>query len=127
MRSGHTRFELIVSAMLLTAIVSVSTATYTRLLRVWDTMRAYQLAMQELSNKMEQLTLLSKSECQSQLHLLEIDSRVQEAIAGCRMTGVILQEEQEETARLVLSFYLHPSMRVEPIMLLGWLDSGAEK
>ncbi|MEQ1829609.1 MAG: hypothetical protein ABL921_26845 [Pirellula sp.] len=110
------------SAFVLTAIISVSSASFTRLTTVWDSTRDFQLASQELSNHLERLTLLSKEECTKQLESLTVSSPVQEAMPGCWLHGEL--KEDKDTARIVLSLHSKNSMRNQPIVLVGWLDAG---
>jgi hypothetical protein len=121
---GHTRLEMMVSAFILTAIISVLSAAFTRLTKVWDSTKDFQLASQELSNHLERLTLLSKAECRAQLQSLAVSSPVQAAIPGCRLSGEM--KEGQDAVRIVLSLHLKDAMRSEPLVLVGWLDAGAE-
>jgi hypothetical protein len=124
-RRGHTRLEMIVSAFLLTAIIAILPAAFARLSKVWDSTRDFQLASQELSNQLERLTLLSKEDCIEQLKTLPVSTTISKVMPGCSLRGELKEDDGE--VRVVLSLHATGSMRREPIVLVGWLGSGAAR
>lgn len=119
---GITRFEMMVASVALTSILSISVAAFQRLVQVWDTTRFYQLATQELSNHMEQLTLLSKEECEKKLGSIALSQPMLEAIPNGHIQGKLVDEG--DSVRVVLSLTCDDLIRKQPIVLVGWLDEG---
>jgi hypothetical protein len=119
-KRGHSRWELIVSALLLTSMISIASAAFTRLKRVWDSTHSFQLASQELSNHLERLTVLSHEECREYIASMVASERLQETIPGCSLRGELHQES--DTVRVVLTVHSDDIWLRQPVILVGWLE-----
>ncbi|QEG39770.1 hypothetical protein [Roseimaritima ulvae] len=117
--AGVTMIETIVSAALLMTLISCFTATVFRVDRVWQDTAQHRVAMLELSNQLEKLTLLSADEARQQLDSLQPSS-----MASSRLTEPVLAAEVVEDAwggRVVLELNWQRRHPGTPLRLVGWL------
>jgi hypothetical protein len=118
-RGGYTRIELIISAMILSTLFGFMATILPRLDQLWGTTRYYQIANQEIMNHMEALMCLTPDECQSAIESLAISNDVMKVIPEAKLEGLLVKSK--EGNRVVLTMQLPDRIRVEPIVLVGFL------
>ena len=121
-RQGFTKLEMVASATLLATMFGIASPLFSRLNQVWHTTRLYQLASQELMNQMETLIHLSREECEDALQQLAIAPEIVAVIPEAQLTGNL--DTSDDGDRVLLAFRLPSSVRMEPILLVGWLQQG---
>lgn len=120
-RRGLTIAELLISATLLIALVSVIVPLSVRVGRLWQESRTYRLALNELTNQLEDLTLLGDQERQLALANWKPDEQLSHALPDARLTGEVLDDEDGKRLRLSLDW--RRQVESQPLSLIGWIHS----
>ncbi len=118
-RSGLTVVELLVSATLLIALISVVVPLSVRVGRLWQEARTYRLALNELNNQLEDLTVLSDSARTQALADWKPDESLSIALPDARLTGEVLDDEDGKRLRLSLDW--RRPVQSQPLSLVGWI------
>lgn len=118
-RSGFTLLELLVSATLLIALISVVTPLTVRAGRMWQDARGYRLAANELSNQLEDMTLLSDQERQQALDNWTPSEELLRALPEARITGEVIDDANGKRLRLSLGW--RRSASSPPLTMVGWI------
>ena len=124
--AGFAMLELIVAAVLLTALLACLTPLAVSAGRLWQDSQRSRLALDELSNQLETLTQLNAAEAKLALSALMVSEQVAARLPNAQLSGEILFDEDGPRISLTLRWD-----RVGPaksMNLVGWLASdSAEK
>jgi Tfp pilus assembly protein PilV len=120
-RRGVSTIEVLVAASLLMSVIGVSSSLVSRITKVYQATRHYQIAVNELANQMEVLTILSESEQKNTLKNLSLSPPVAEVLPNAKIEGRII--EDDSGARIVLSIRWERGSNAPPIELVAWLDT----
>ncbi len=118
-RAGVTIVETVVSAMLLVTVMSFFTTIVYRVDQVWRDTAHHRAAMMELSNQLEQLTLLSADEVRPQLDSLQPSASVASLLTDPVLAAEIVEDQWG--SRLVLELNWQRPHPGTPVRLVGWL------
>jgi competence protein ComGC len=126
MRTNHgfSKIELLVASSLLSALVLIAVPLITRLQNVWKSTRMYQIATLELANRMDALRELEPAACEAAIGSLQVSEPMKASLLNAELTGELIRIEEE--TRIVLRMKLDPTVRQEPLVLIGWLLSDKE-
>ena len=111
--------ELLVSATLLITLVSIVVPLSVRAGRLWQEARSYRLAVNELSNQLEDLTLLGDQEREQALAKWQPVEGLLLALPDARLTGEVLDDEDGKRLRLSLEW--RRSVGSPPLCMIGWI------
>ena len=121
-RNGSMMTEVVVAAGLLAAAFSVTAPLVVTSGRMWQQTRHQQLAMDELSNQMERLLVISEEQQAEALQQLAVSEQLAEVLVDARLTSEIIDDDDGK--RLVLSMTWDRGVEALPLRLVGWLDAG---
>ena len=119
-RSGIGSVEVIVAFTLLTTVLSVTLPLVVRHGRILKDQRNYRLALDELSNHLDRLTLMPVDEVPDALEQLKPSSLTADKLPGATLVGQL--ESADVGSRLTLSLsWGGPQRKANPITLVGWV------
>ena len=118
-RRGLMITELIVAATLLITALSLVVTLSFRTGKLWQDSRHYKLAVEELTNQLERLTVLDETELDAALAELETSETIQSALPNPRLSGTKLSDENGP--RVILEIQWDRIGQAEPLTLVGWL------
>lgn len=118
-RRGATSFELMVAATLLLASLGTLYTAVPQLGRLWRSSRDYHLAINELANQLERLTLLSDSNLDSALEQLPVSNDLLAVVPTAKLSHRIVEDKSGK--RIVLSIQWDREPDARPITMTGWL------
>lgn len=124
-RRGITAAELIVSAVLLMTVMSFVTTICLRINLVWKDINHHRVAVCELSNQLEELTLLSPPEAQAAIESLQPSAICARSLRKPELAGKLI--EDEFGSRIVLQIDWDRRNPGKPVELVGWIASGASQ
>ncbi len=119
-RAGLAMVELLVSATLLIALISIVVPLAYRSSRLWQEARSYRLAVNELHNQLEDLTVMNDVEREQALKALKPDEQLQKALPGAHLSGEVIDDSDGK--RLKLSLQWQRTGDAPPIVLIGWIQ-----
>jgi hypothetical protein len=92
--------------------------------KLWQDSQHYKLAVDELTNQLELLTLLSETALDEALTNLEVSPAIQATLPNAQLSGRKLDDELG--TRVVLEINWDRLGKPEPLRLVGWLDQSTE-
>jgi len=119
-RSGFTATEMLVAATLLVSAIAVVSPLTVKTGRLWQDTRHYRLALDELSNQLEQLTLLQADELEAALEELTPSPMAIRVLVNPELTAERFNDA--DGARLKLSLRWDRPGGSPPLGLVAWLD-----
>jgi hypothetical protein len=123
--AGISALEVIVAMTLLTTALSVGTQVVVRARRVMDDHRDYRLALDEVSNVLDGLTVLPSEELEEQLDALSVGSHITTHLDNPSLTGET--EENDVGTRITLQLTWGPNHQApKKVTLSGWQIAGAQ-
>lgn len=117
-RRGITTIEVIVAFTLLSTVLSAAIPLVVRHRQILADHRSYRLALDELSNQLDRLTMLPEDKLQAALEELSPSE-----LAAHRLPGATLSAELEAEdigQRIVLHISWDGTHRQAPVTLVGW-------
>ena len=118
-RTGTSMVEVLVAAAMLLVVMSfVSTAIY-RIDLVWRDTARQRAALNELSNQLEQLTLLSPEQLPAAIESLAPTRMIGETLPGAQLSGELIEDSLG--TRVVLRLDWHRKHPGNPVELAGWV------
>ena len=124
-RRGLTMIETIVSASILVVVMCFGLSLTFRISQVWRDTTHQRIAMNELSNQLDELTRLPVNILLNDLEVLEVSSSTQRIFEEPVLVGRFVDDELGK--RIVLSLHWkqrHPGIGAQ---LVGWLvDQSSE-
>lgn len=118
-RRGMTIIELLVAGALLLVGLSFVAQGAVSIKRLGQDTRHYQLALDELRNKLDYLVVLPAAELPTALEELQVSDGVGSALRGAKLTGKLIQDDAGD--RLLLELNWNRPVSSHPITLVGWL------
>lgn len=118
-RSGLTLLELIVSATLFIGLISIAIPLTVRATRLWQDARCYRLAINELSNQLEDLTVLGDQERQQLLSDWKPSDELLHTLPAAKLTGETIDDADGKRLKLSLSW--RRGLDAQPVTMVGWL------
>jgi hypothetical protein len=125
-KRGTGTLEMLVSFTLLLTTMSVATQTLVRYFRLTKSQEKFCLALDELSNQMDRLTVLPQREAVEAVRQLAPSVFVREHLPGVKLSGEL--HPMEAGTHLTLRISWNEIDRVHaPVQLSGWLfESSAD-
>jgi len=123
-RRGTTMLECVVAAGILVVAISTVTSLAFRVGRIWMDVARQRIAMNELSNQLEIITLLSVEEVPEAIDSLNPSPAATSSLVEPELSGELIQDELGDRIRLQLTW--KASGPVHPVELTGWLISQNE-
>ena len=118
-RTGTSMVEVLVAASMLLVVMSfVSTAIY-RIDLAWRDTTRQRAAMNELSNQLEQMTLLSSEQLPDAMESLAPTPRIRQTLPGVDLSGELLDDALG--TRIVLRLDWQRKYPGKPVELSGWV------
>jgi hypothetical protein len=111
--------ELIVAAAVLMLGIGVVAKSNSSLLRLWEDTRHHQLAMDELSNRLDLLTRLSGEDLQQAIQQLQVSSDIAAVLPDADLKAILIQDQFGD--RIELSLQWKRVGTGKPIRLVGWI------
>jgi hypothetical protein len=123
---GFTIVEVVVAFSLLATLLAVATPLAVRHRRLLSSARDYRVAIEELSNQLERLTVAPADELESRLAELEPSEFALRHLPGAKLTGAF--EAADIGRRLALEIvWDEPQRQRAPVSLSAWVfPAGAE-
>jgi hypothetical protein len=126
LRRGIGLMDLFVTFTLLVTLISVVTPLVVRHGQLLKSQRDYRLALDELSNQMEQLALLPAEQLPGALKQLTPSAFVAERLPGVELAGKLDPAEFGGRVSLELSWN-KPGRRQAPVVLAAWVPIPAQQ
>lgn len=111
--------ELLVSAILLIALISIVVPLTVRAGRIWQDARSYRLAVNELSNQLEDLTLLSDQDRQQALENWKPSSELLDVLPEAKLTGETIDDSDGKRVKLTLTW--QRAVGTQPLSMIAWV------
>jgi hypothetical protein len=125
LRGGSTIVETLVAFGLLITVMSVTASLTVRNQRLLSDNRAYRLAVEELSNRLELLTTMPAEEATAAIEACD-EEILTGSLAGARLTGVV--ETEDYGRRLTLTLAWSSGVKRRPdISLSAWSFAESDK
>ncbi len=119
-RAGASLTELVVAGSVLitaTGLVATSAVGSQRLHRQEQ---QYRVAVDELSNQLERLTLMQEDELKMALEELRVSDWAAQSLTGAVLAGISIDDEQGE--RVVLTIHWAHIGKAKPLTAVGWMS-----
>jgi hypothetical protein len=119
-RRGVSSIEVLVAFTLLAGIMTISTSLLVKQGRMLQAQREYRLALDELSNQMERLTVLPEDALREAVDSLKPSSTIAERLSGVQLRGELQPAEigQRVTLRI---WWDEPQRSAAPLRLTAWV------
>lgn len=124
-RRGLVMTELVVAATLLITALSLVVTLSFRTGKLWQDSRHYKLAVEELTNQLERLTILDEAELDAALAEPAVSDAIQTALPNPRLSGTKVSDENG--TRVVLEIQWDRIGKAEPLTLVGWIRPPTEE
>ena len=125
MRSGISMLELIASAAVLTLVMSMVTGMCYRISTIWKDVGHHRVALTELSNQLDRLTLMEVDEVRQELDSLGATTTCGRTLSDPQLTGELVETELGTQINLKLNWTrLNPGA---PVQLSGWIVREADE
>ena len=127
LRSGFAYTEVMVAGTVLLTAMSLVAVSSFRVSRVWKDVQHERIALTELSNQLDRLTMLPAEEVEDLIDSLDVSSQCKATLENPQLTGS-METEEEFGRRLTLSltWQSHPEKRSKPAKLTGWLPVASD-
>jgi len=123
-RSGLTMTEIIVSAVLLMTVMSFVGSICFRVNLIWSDVNHNRVAINELSNQLEVLTLLKPDQVAVAIESLEPSQACSGALKSPALTGEIIKDELG--SRVILRLNWERPVESLPVELSGWVATATQ-
>lgn len=123
-RGGFTIIEVLVTAGLLTVVMSFVSSMVFRINNVWRDTGHQRAAMNELSNQLERLTLMTPDEVSAAIDSLQPSDTVSRTLADPKFSGELIEDDWGH--RIVLKLDWQRPYPGKPVQLVGWLPPVSE-
>lgn len=124
-RHGLLMTELIVAAILLIASLSLLVSLSFRTGKLWQDTQHYALAVNELTNQLERLTIVDAAEIDEQLADLRPSESAQAALPNPRLSAVKLVDEFGTRIKMEITWD-RPG-HAKPVALTAWIAPPTEE
>ena len=118
-RRGALAIEVLVACSLLLAMIGLMATLTSRIGGIVKETRYYRLAINELSNQMERLSSMERTECESALEHLSVSPEIRESLDEAQFQGRLLDDS--DGVRIVLELNWNRNGPAVPVSLVGWL------
>ncbi len=118
-RGGFATMELLVSAVVLCATVTVVTSLLFKCGMIWRDVSQHRVAVQELSAQLEELTMLDADSVAEKIEMLKPSDVCAERLPEAELTGLLVEDNLG--VRVELSIDWKRSVESKPMVLCGWL------
>lgn len=116
---GTSMLEVLVSLTLISTVITASTTLIVRNGRMLTSQRDYRLALDELSNQLDQITSLSQADRLEALEQLSPSDFTAERLPGAKLTGELREAEPGKQVILRLQWNELHREKV-PVALAAW-------
>ncbi len=117
-RSAVTVIEAIVSAGLMLVVMSLVVRMTFSVDRVWRDVGQHRVAMQELSNQLDRLTMLPSDQLASAMKSLEVSEVVKRTLPAANLQSELIRDELG--VRIVLRIDWQRPVPAKPLMMAAW-------
>jgi hypothetical protein len=119
LRNGYTMLEVVCAAGILLVIITFSMKMTLRIDGIWSDVGQHRVALHELSNQLEELTLLPSKEVASRLQSLTISMESATVLPKAKLTGELIEDDFGSRVVLRLNWLRrHPGV---PVNMTAWL------
>ena len=118
-RRGVTSFEAVVAFVLLASVTAISTHSFVAHGRLLKTQRSYRLALDELSNQLERLSVLPPEELSPAVAQLSVSPAAQERLSGAQIRGEIADSLLGRRVTLEI-WWDEPHRQEAPVRMTAW-------
>jgi hypothetical protein len=123
-RAGLAMIEVVVAAGVLLVVMSFVSSLVFRIDFVWKDTGHHRAAMNELSNQLERLTLLSPDKISAAIEGLEPSEMVSRTLDKPELSGELVKDDWGD--RIVLKLNWRRPYPGKPVQLVAWLPSDPE-
>jgi len=117
---GFTVLEVVVAAVLVLALLSVTAPLIIQTGRMWQQTRHHQLAVDELAGQLDRLVSLPADRRDAALGSLTVDPDVARSLTGASLGGEVIDDDDGRRIRLRLQWQRRGDP--PPIHLVAWID-----
>jgi type II secretory pathway pseudopilin PulG len=127
-RSGFSYAEVLVSATVLTTIMSLVTVSSFRISRVWKDIRQQNVALNELSNQLDRLTALPVKDVQELIDQLKPSDECDLALTQPNLSGVV-ETQSPFGHRLTgsITWQTKSGKTSQPLKLSAWWPKSTDR
>ncbi|MEM9589571.1 MAG: hypothetical protein AAGA03_19970 [Planctomycetota bacterium] len=117
-RAGSLLIEAIVAAGLLMTTITLVSVLSIQVLGVWKDVRQHRIAVTELSNQLEALTILPADDLSQALSEIQAHATTTEALAELKISGTTSTDQLGTRVTLEISWQRSPHRK--SLRLCGW-------
>lgn len=118
---GTTTLEVIVAGTLLLATLGSLFTLVPHLGKLWRSSRDYHIAINELANQLEAITILPESDQDKALEKLEVSSDARDVLHSPELSHQLIDDESGK--RIVLSIQWQREPDAKPVSMTAWISS----
>lgn len=119
-RTGGMMVELVVAATLLVALIGTFTPMSLSAGRLWQQTRQHQLALDELSNQLDRLLVLSEPDRAAAIESLQPSAAALAALPEASLSAV--QQSDRDGVRVKVELSWQRAVPAVPLSLTGWIQ-----
>ena len=123
-RTGATLIELVVAAILLSAMITFLGTLVVRTARMTRDSRHSQLAMDELTNQLERLTILPSAQIESAIQSVTVSDEIKSSLPDATIEGEFVEDNYGR--RIVLNIDWRRRVPAKPLTLVGWIPGNRD-
>jgi Tfp pilus assembly protein PilV len=120
-RLGLLQAEVLVAASLLSTVIGLLTCIGYQVQRVAKDTQQYQVALHELANQMDRLTILPIDSLSEQLKDLRVSEPTARSLNKANLASQVVADANG--TRLVLALQWERIGQPQPVQLVGWIDT----
>jgi len=120
-RRAVSSLEVVVAFSLASAMLTCATPLIVAHSRLLIAQREYRLALSELSNHLERLSLLPTAELPSACEQLKPSPLIVKTLSGAELSGQVKQSDLGQRVTLEITWE-EPNRRAAPVRLAAWLN-----
>lgn len=120
-RPGTTLTELLVAIGILSSLITITLPMSVKLMRTRQLYRQRLVALEELANQMDRLTLVPASEVRRQSDELTVPVHLAEQLDNASLQLATVEEAPATRLQLTLTWRDRMGNMTQPVTLTGWI------
>ena len=120
-RTGILTTDLLIAAVTLLSVITFFTTCSFQIRLVWKDIRHQRIAMEELNNQLESITLLSETEASKALNSLVPSTACENSLQDPKLTGALRKDLLG--ARVTLQLDWNKRHHGKPLEISGWIQN----
>lgn len=121
-RTAFTLTEVMVASTLLVAVMGTLAPLAIRCGQLWQESRHQQLAIDELANQLERLTLMDDSDRRDAINDLSLSAPLGEALPDATLSAELISDQHGSRIEMSLTWNRPGIPTAGPMKLVGWID-----